>query len=76
MMDDMKINEVENTEVTETEVVEITPADAPIVETEELSPPVTEDPGDGLYPIEGEAGEPVDNDGFIIYGDIIPPGIE
>lgn len=75
-MDDMKINEVENTEVTETEVVEITPADAPIVETEELSPPTTEDPGDGLYPIEGEAGEPVDNDGFVIYGDIIPLGIE
>ena len=75
-MDDMKINEVENTEVTETEVVEITPADAPIVETEELSPPTTEDPDDGLYPIEGEAGEPVDNDGLVIYGDSIPLGIE
>ena len=75
-MDDMNIIEVEDTEVTETEVVETTPADAPIVETEELAPPTNEDPDDGLYPIEGEAGEPVDNDGFVIYGDIIPPGIE
>lgn len=75
-MDDMKINEVEDTEVSKVEVDEITPADAPIVETEELSPSTTEDPDDGLYPIEDEAGEPVDNDGFVIYGDIIPPGIE
>lgn len=75
-MDDMKITEVEDTEVSKVEVDEITPADAPIVETEELSPPTTEDPDDGLYPIEGEAGEPVDNDGFVIYGDIIPLGIE